>query len=71
MKFGQRGDVGNISNRYNSLGSNSKYAQGGWRGQIVLQTFDGKVRKCIYGKTRKEVQEKQRLLNSKNISGFS
>lgn len=44
--------------RGNNEGSISRRQNGGWMAQYTVYTSDGRKRKTLYGKTRKEVAQK-------------
>lgn len=47
-----------MGKRSNGEGTISRRKNGGWMGQYVVYTAEGRKRKTIYGKTRKEVASK-------------
>jgi integrase len=47
-----------MGKRSNGEGSISRRKNGGWMGQYTVYTADGRKRKTVYGKTRKEVAKK-------------
>ena len=47
-----------MGKRGNGEGSISRRSNGTWRAEYVVHTAEGRKRKTVYGKTRKEVSEK-------------
>jgi integrase len=47
-----------VGKRGNGEGSISRRKGGGWMGQYVVHTAEGRKRRTVYGKTRKEVANK-------------
>jgi hypothetical protein len=47
-----------MGKRGNGEGSISRRKNGGWMGQYVVHTVEGRKRRTVYGKTRKEVANK-------------
>jgi integrase len=47
-----------MGKRGNGEGSISRRSTGGWMGQYVVHTADGRKRRTVYGKTRSEVAKK-------------
>ena len=47
-----------MGKRGNGEGSISRRKNGGWMGQYVVHTVEGRKRRTVYGKTRKEVAKK-------------
>src|SRR5215216_5923373 len=47
-----------MGKRGNGEGSISRRKNGGWMGQYAVYTAEGRKRRTIYGKTRKEVAKK-------------
>jgi integrase len=53
-----KGETANMGKRGNGEGSISRRKGGGWMGQYIVHTADGRKRRTVYGKTRKEVAKK-------------
>ncbi|QYJ15625.1 Tn916 family transposase [Rubrobacter xylanophilus DSM 9941] len=60
-----------MGKRGNGEGSISRRKNGGWMGQYVVYTAEGRKRKTVYGKTRKEVAAKLAKEISNRESGLT
>ncbi len=47
-----------MGKRGNGEGTITRRKNGGWMGQYVVHTAEGRKRRTVYGKTRKEVAER-------------